>query len=493
MFIPLTKKISWRNPPFVTIAIILINVFVFFVIQADDTTNQREAHVLYFESGLNQIEFPLYVAFLESNRPKSYKKIENADFEDDPDVQMWLYSKLIFDKDFLDAVASGEIGSDDILEKSNHESLRAEYQAQLDKVVTLQYGFRPARPRAVTWLTTMFLHGGIGHLLGNMIFLWFVGCLIEYGCRRWLFVVIYLIGGFAATGLFWLLNTDSLVPLVGASGAISGIMGAFTVFYGFKKVRFWFNPGFYFSILKFPAIIMLPFWIGSELFQMVTNEVSNVAFAAHLGGLIGGSILGFILGRIPHLLDHDGFQGAEDDPVQPMIEKALEHMGRLEFNKARELLTNAGALQSENETVLRHLFTIDRQDPDTPQFHATSQKLLEHLCRRSEDHEEAHKIYQTYIKTARPPRLSATMYLTLSRVFCDIGKLDDAQRLVSLLVKKRPELNEIPALLMKLAGFHGQKGNHELRKACLSCVCKKYPLSSEAQLAKQQLVVALKN
>ena len=85
------------------------------------------------------------------------------------------------------------------------------------------------------------------------------------------------------------------------------------------------------------------------------------------------------------------------------------------------------------------------------------------------------------------------MYLTLSRVFCDIGKLDDAQRLVSLLVKKRPELNEIPALLMKLAGFHGQKGNHELRKACLSCVCKKYPLSSEAQLAKQQLVVALKN
>jgi len=493
MFIPLTKKISWRNPPFVTIAIILINVFVFFVIQADDGSNEYEAHSFYFESGLNQIEFPLYVAFLKDNRPQTYQKIEQADLEDDLEAQMWLYRRLMFDKAFLDVIASGEIGSDDILQKSNHEALRTEYQEQLDKVVTLQYGFRPARPRAVTWFTTMFLHGGVGHLLGNMLFLWLIGALIEYGCRRWLFAVIYLLGGYAATGLFWLLNADSLVPLVGASGAISGIMGAFAVFYGFKRVRVFLNLGFYFNYLKFPAIVMLPFWIGNEMFQMATNEGSNVAYAAHLGGLIGGSALALILGRIPHLLDHEGFQGAEEDPVQPMLEEALEHMGRLEFSEARELLTAASALQPENESILKHLFTIDRQNPDTPEFHATSQKLLVHLCRRTEDHEEAHKIYQTYIKTARPPRLSATMYLTLSRIFCDIGKLDDAQRLVSLLVKKRPDLNEVPALLMKLAGFHGQKGNRKSRKACLSCICKTYPHSSEAQLAKQQLVLDLEN
>ena len=493
MFIPLTKKISWRNPPFITIAIILINVFVYFVFQADDTRNETQAHAFYFESGLDRFEFPLYVEFLKQHRPKAYEKFEQIENENDPARQMWLYRNLIFDKAFLDRLSGGEFGPEDILQRNNHDSLRAEYQEQLDKVVTLQYGFRPAESRLETWGTTMFLHGGVGHLVGNMIFLWLIGCLIEYGCRRWLFGIIYLLGGFSATGLFWVLNADSLIPLVGASGAISGIMGAFAVFYGFKRVRVFLNLGFYFNYLKFPAIVMLPFWIGNELFQMVANEGSNVAYAAHLGGLIGGSALAFVLGRVPNLLDQEGFEGAEDDPVQPMIEKALEHMGRLEFSEAHELLTEAGALQPENETVLRHLFTIDRQNPDTPQFHASSQKLLDHLCRRPEDHERAHKVYQTYIKIARPPKLNANMYLTLCRVFCDIGKLDDAQRLASVLVKKRPDLNEVPSLLMKLAKFHGRKGNRKSRKACLSCVCKKYPLSSEAQIAKQQLVLDLKN
>ncbi len=493
MFIPLTKKISWRNPPYVTIAVVLLNVFVFFVIQADDGPHELQAHRFYFESGLNEIEFPLYVEYLKANHPKAYHKAEQADIGNDPGDQMWLYHRLIFDRGFLDAMAAGAIGPDDILAKSRHDSLRTEYQERLDKVVSLQYGFRPARPRMVTWVTTMFLHGGIGHLVGNMIFLWLIGCLIEYGCRRWLFAVIYFLGGFSATGLFWILNADSLVPLVGASGAISGIMGAFAVFYGLKRVNVFLNLGFYFNYLKFPAIVMLPFWIGNEAFQMVTNDGSHVAYAAHLGGLIGGSALSFVLGKVPRLLDHEGFEGVEDDPVQPLIEKALAHMGRLEFSEARELLTEAGDLEPENLVVLRHLFTIDRQQPEAPQFHATTRKLLDGLCRRSEDHQEAHKLYRTYIETAKPPRLSAAVYLMLCRIFCDIGKLDDAQRLISVLVKKRPDLNEIPAMLMKLAGFHDRSGNHKSRNACLTCICKQYPLSSEAQIAKQQLALGLKN
>lgn len=493
MFIPLTKKISWRNPPYITIGIILMNVFVFFVIQAGDTRNESQAHSFYFDSGLDQIEFPLYIDFLKSNRPETYEDFEQVDFENDPTGQIRLYRSLIFDKAFLDRLADGELGSGDIVQRNNHQTLREEYQQHLDKVVSLQYGFRPAQHRMETWVTTMFLHGGVGHLLGNMLFLWLIGCLIEYGCRRWLFAVIYLLGGFAATGLFWFLNADSLIPLVGASGAISGIMGAFAVFYGFKRVRVFLNLGFYFNYLKFPAIVMLPFWIGNELFQMVTNAGSHVAYAAHLGGLVGGSALAFVLTRIPHLLDEEGFEGAEDDPVQPMVEKALEHMGRLEFGKARELLTAAEALQPGDEVVLNHLFTIDRQSPDAPQFHATSQKLLDCLCRRPESHEKAYKIYREYIKAARPAKLGAAMYLLLCRVFCDIGKLDDAKRLVSVLAKKRPDLNEIPSLLLKLAGAYAHEGDRQSRKVCLSYLCKHFPLSSEAQMAKQQLAIKLEN
>ena len=76
----------------------------------------------------------------------------------------------------------------------------------------------------------MFLHGGVAHLVGNMIFLWLVGCLLETGCGRIYYLGIYILTGFGAAGLFWAGNMQSLTPLVGASGAIAGFMGAFTTF-----------------------------------------------------------------------------------------------------------------------------------------------------------------------------------------------------------------------------------------------------------------------
>lgn len=495
-FIPLTRKISWRNPPVVTIAIIVINVFVFFVIQSRDDMYEEHAHAFYFESGLDKIEIPLYVDFLKNHRPdafNNYRKTEAFDADKNPSGKIMLYHSLMFDKEFLDRLKGGEIGPEDHFGKKNHRALRRDYEKRLNKIVSMKYGFRPAMPRMETWLTAMFLHGGTGHLVGNMVFLWLIGCLIEYGCRRWLFGILYVVGGFAATGLFWLLNMDSLVPLVGASGAISGIMGAFTVFYGFKRVRVFLSLGFYFNYLKFPAIVMLPIWIGNELFQMMTNEGSNVAYAAHLGGLFGGAALAFLLRRLPDLLDMEGFEDDRDDPIQPVLEKALEHMGRLEFSEARKLLAAANAEQPENDVILKHLFTIDRQTPGAPQFHHTTQQLLDSLCQRPETYSDAHKIYLEYIKAARPAKLGAAIYLQLCRVFCDIGKLDDSQRIISVLVKKRPNLKELPSLLLKLAGAHAKKGNRKSRQACLSYVCKRYPMSPEAQIAMQQLNLKLTN
>jgi len=491
--IPLTKKISWRNPPILTIAIILINIFVFYVIQGHDDDYSMKAVTFYFESGLDKIEIPLYLDYLKKNHPETYQERPSADLDADLSEKIRLYHELNFDADFSGRLERGEIGPDDILEKERHATLRAEFENLQRQIVSLQYGFRPARHSAITWLTTMFLHGSTGHLVGNMIFLWLIGCMIEYGCRRWLFVIIYGLGGLAATSFFWMLNMDSLVPLIGASGAIAGIMGAFTVLYGLKHVRIFLNLGFYFNYLKFPAIVMLPLWIGNELIQMVTSEGSHVAYAAHLGGLFGGAALAYLARHIPNLLDWEGFEDAQDDPVQPMVETALDHMGRLEFAEARKLLVAAEALQPEDDVILKHLFTIDRQEPGSSRFHRTSQKLLKALCKRPDTYAEAFKIYREYIQSARPAKLGVPSYLLLCRVFCEIEKLEDAQRLISALVKNRPELNELPAMLLKLAALHGKNGNHNARQVCLKCVCKQYPASSEARIAKQQLAATIKN
>lgn len=485
--IPLTKKMDWKNPPIVTIIIILMNIFVFFAIQGDDEARQIEAAEFYFESGLGDIEIQQYFNYLKVVKPERYQKIDPGDLSADSPKRNMIGYQLNFDAGFLSIVEKGELEFKTADDRRRHRWLRRDFDALQARILSFEYGFRPAKPRMETWLTTMFLHGGMGHLLGNMLFLWLIGCMIEYGCRRWLFVVIYGIGGFAATGFFWLLNMDSLIPLIGASGAIAGIMGAFTVLYGFKKVRIFLNLGFYFNYLKFPAIIMLPLWLGNEIFQMVTNEGSGIAYAAHLGGLLGGSTLALVLRPIPNLLDMEGFEDAQDDLVQPKIEKALDHMGRLEFDDARTLLMEADGLQPEDEVILKHLFAIDRLDPGKPRYHETSKKYLNTLCNNPQTYAQAHTIYREYIKAARPAKLGGTIYLKLSRAFCEIGKLDDAQRLVSVLAKRCAGLEEVPALLLKLAGLYAKKVNNQARKACLVSICRQYPMSAEASIAKQQL------
>jgi membrane associated rhomboid family serine protease len=488
--IPLTKKISLKNPPIVTIAIILLNIFVFVVFQSNDDERYAAAVDFYFQTGLDKIEIPLYLDYLKAHLPEEYQKVKKKLDSDDAAARPKLFTRMELDTAFQDSMEKDQLAYKNLNEKKRHRMLRRDYNNLKMKIVSWYYGFRPARPRLETVFTSTVLHGGIGHLFGNMVFLWIIGCLIEYGCRRWLFLVIYGLGGLAATGFYWILNTQSLVPTIGASGAIAGAMGAFTVLYGLKRVRVFLTLGFYFNYLKFPALAMLPLWIGNEAFQMIYNKGSHVAYAAHLGGLLGGAVIALILKRIPNLLDQEGFENAGEDTVQPMIEKALEHMGRLEFADARALLVSAAESLGDDETVLKHMYIIDRQDPSADNFHRTSERLLESLCRQPDTYAEAFKIYHEYIKLAKPARLSDGFHMKLCRIFCDTGKSEDAHRLLAQLVKRRPALDKLPLLLLKVADLHADQGNSKARIACLKCVCSKYPMSDEARIAKQKLATA---
>ena len=86
-------------------------------------------------------------------------------------------------------------------------------------------------------VTYMFLHGSVGHLFGNMVFLWIVGCMLEMGLGRVKYVGLYIIGGLMAVWGYWLVYMDSTMPLVGASGSIAGLMGAYAVLFKKKKVK----------------------------------------------------------------------------------------------------------------------------------------------------------------------------------------------------------------------------------------------------------------
>ena len=149
-----------------------------------------------------------------------------------------------------------------------------------------------------TLFTSMFLHGGWMHLIGNMLFLWVFGDNIEDRWGHLKYLVIYLICGVAASLTHIFFNLNSSLPSLGASGAFSGILGAYLVLFPKNRIRVLSRMG----VVQVPAIVMLGFWILlqfiSQMAQMGrTTESSGVAYWAHIGGFLAGIIFAFLFGR----------------------------------------------------------------------------------------------------------------------------------------------------------------------------------------------------
>ncbi|OFV91261.1 MAG: rhomboid family intramembrane serine protease [Acidobacteria bacterium RIFCSPLOWO2_12_FULL_65_11] len=144
-------------------------------------------------------------------------------------------------------------------------------------------------------VTSMFLHGSWMHLLGNMWFLWLFGNNIEDSMTRPRFLIFYLISGLAAALFQVVANPASIVPMVGASGAISGVMGAYLVLYPRVRVFTLVPLGFFMTTMALPAWAMLIYWaflqLASGLMTTGSSSQGGVAFWAHLGGFVAGVAL----------------------------------------------------------------------------------------------------------------------------------------------------------------------------------------------------------
>lgn len=141
-----------------------------------------------------------------------------------------------------------------------------------------------------TPLTSMFLHGGWMHLIGNAWFLWIFGNNVEDSMGRGRFVIFYVLCGLLAAGAQVMMDVDGKVPMVGASGAISGVMGAYLVLYPRVRVRMF----FFYMVWTMPAYLVLLWWIGLQVINSMLQagiDRGGVAYAAHIGGFIAGIAL----------------------------------------------------------------------------------------------------------------------------------------------------------------------------------------------------------
>jgi len=167
-----------------------------------------------------------------------------------------------------------------------------------------------------TVLTSMFLHGGWLHIVGNMWFLWIFGNNVEDAMGHARFVVFYLLGGLAAAALQMAAGPDSALPMVGASGAIGGVMGAYVVLYPRVRVHMLIFLGFFVTTVAVPAIFMLGYWILVQFLSGLGSfgaEGGGVAFWAHVGGFVTGALLVFVF-RDPRMLARHPYYGWRKPP-----------------------------------------------------------------------------------------------------------------------------------------------------------------------------------
>lgn len=482
LIIPITGKLSWKNPPWLTLFLILINCFVFFAFQGEDDARYEEAFSFYIESGLARMEVDRY----RENKgalPPLPEGISEADLEEE-DLLFLRAMQMHEDTDFMARLEAGQVIRPGDPDHARWRRNRDEFNGLMESVTSVAYGYRPAIRRPVTLLTYQFLHGGLAHLIGNMIFLWLFGCMLEMGLGRLQFLVIYLASGVAACLLFGAFNLQSTTPLVGASGAIAGLMGALTTTYGRSKVTFFFTSGFFFSNLRLPAIALLPFWLGKEIYsELSAGGMSNVAFMAHAGGIVAGAFLGWLADRLKLMGDASAFEAPPKDEITPRLEAALDHMGALRFDAARTLLQEILELSPGHPDAVGYLFNIEKSRPQEPAFHAAAAAYMEQLTRHQTSFEKAHTVYTEYIQLVKPPKLSPELYTRLSMAFSDAGHPQTAGQILSALLKKAPHLNGLPTALLKLAGAYQRAGQTDQASRCRRLLCKRFPQSSEAQIA----------
>ena len=144
-------------------------------------------------------------------------------------------------------------------------------------------------PVYFNFLSSMFMHGDIMHIFGNMLFLWVFGDNLENLLGHIRYAAFYLVCGFAAAAAQIVMDTDSIIPMLGASGAISGVLGGYLLLFPKRRVR-----ALIFNFLtEVPAYVALGLWIGFQIVQgyFSSAETGGVAYAAHIGGFIAGLVL----------------------------------------------------------------------------------------------------------------------------------------------------------------------------------------------------------
>jgi membrane associated rhomboid family serine protease len=444
--IPLENRPSWRNPPWMTVLLILLNMIVFWGPQRSEENGRERAAVYYVGSVLPELELPPFVDWLEKSDPKRGKVARRMLRHEEAYPQ--LLEGLQNDKKFLAKLQADQVITPANPQYGEWKRDRQQYEAMLPAPFTERwaqdYG-KDAESRPWTWLTAAFLHGSTGHLLGNMLFLFLFGFSVELALGRGTYLGFYLLGAVGASALAGWAYAGKGSYGLGASGAISALMGMYAVMYRLKRIRFFYQLFFYFNYVTAPALLLLPAWIVNELMQHWLGG-QGIAYMAHLGGLLTGAALmacALLLHRV-QAPEPTAAAAAEPDLFGTHVAAAQKYGAAMKFDKACAEWRAAAALRPGDTDTLRAWFNTARLQPASEDFHQAARRIFRLPATEPNTLALQHASYKTYLDQAKPgARLKPDDMARLARRFARIRQFDDADRLCAILLKTAPDHPEL--------------------------------------------------
>lgn len=373
LILPLHRPLTRHTFPFMTAVLLLVNVFVFAVLQAGDDSRRVDAAELYVESGLGALELPAYRRHLADIGASDALAAFDALPDDDTRVQQLAFSSgsdVVFER----ALQQGDLFPSPA-ERGAWLPLHTAHAAQRDVIFTLRHVQRSSEFDPWRMIASTFLHGDVGHLIGNMLFLVLLGLLVEGALGPWRFLLLYLLGGFGASAVSLMWRWGEAGGGLGASGAIAALMGAFCVVWGRRPVRFFYWFFVVFDYVRAPAIWLLPAWLGWEVWNLLTNADAGIGFDAHAGGLVTGAALGAVLVHFGQVRDE--FL-REDTPgaIDTRFDEAQQLLGRMQLVEADRLLDALQAEQPERFDVALARYRVATHGRDASQRVMRARALL---------------------------------------------------------------------------------------------------------------------
>lgn len=384
LILPLQRKLTWLEPPILTLLLVIINVCIFTLYQTTDNDKYQKIFQAYEDSELLYIEVPLYLDYLERNQTSLNVEPEFLTFIQDKintnelsEIRQYLALNL----DYVNYLHESKNLVWEQADVSWWEEKRALfYQNHINTLSNFAYGYIPNDFSMYRLFSHQFMHGSYGHLIGNMIILFILGFGLERMLSRSKVLLVYLLSGAVGALSYASLDFESSTTLVGASGAISGLMGLFVGIWGLQKIRFFYFILFAFGYFRSPAIILLPIWIANELIQFGTNTDSNVAYFAHIGGFISGGLIGLIFKNswLKPKEDKLAIQEESDQLFTSQYAQALKFTEDLKFDQAKKRFLQLWNKFPKEIYVLDHLYHLYKIEPTSPAYHKTVALILTH-------------------------------------------------------------------------------------------------------------------